>query len=307
MRVKKWNRLLLCVLLFAVMLWFLLCPDLVRSAVSGALALCAKNVIPSLFPFFVVSSLLTAMGFGDWLSAPLEGFMSPLFHVSGAGAAPLILGLLGGYPVGARTTAELYQNGALRRDEAVRLLAFTNNSNPAFLISALGVGVFGSVRAGTWLWLIHVLSALLTGVLLCRGRPEKGRQAVRPVTHSDPSFSAALVSSVRGALTAILNVCAFVVLFYVLARPLKALPGFLAPGLTGGLELFSATPMLPATRAGFILAAGLAGWGGLSVLCQTAAVLEDSGLPAARCAVGKAMQGLLSAALAAALAPYVIP
>ena len=65
--------------------------------------------------------------------------------------------------------------------------------------------------------------------------------------------------------------------------------------------------MMPPTRAGFILAAGLAGWGGLSVLCQTAAVLEDSGLPAGRCAAGKAMQGLLSAVLAAALAPYVLP
>ena len=307
MRVKKWNRLLLCVLLFAVMLWFLLSPDMVRTAVSGALALCAKNVIPSLFPFLVVSSLLTALGFGDWLSAPLEGFMSPLFHISGAGATSLILGLLGGYPVGARTTAELYQNGTLRRDEAVRLLAFTNNSNPAFLISALGIGVFRSARAGTWLWLIHVLSALLTGILLCRGKPENRRQGVRPVTRREASFSTALVTSVRGALTAILNVCAFVVLFYVLVQPLAALPGLLAPGLTGGLELFSAMPMLPSTRAGFILAAGLAGWGGLSVLCQTAAVLEDSGLPIGRCAVGKAMQGLLSAALAAALAPYVLP
>jgi len=303
MRVKKWKRLLLCVLLFAVLLCFLLFPDTVRAAVSGALALCAENVIPSLFPFLVVSSALTALGFGQWLSAPMEGLMYPLFHVGGAGASPLILGLLGGYPVGPRTTAELYADGTLSRDEAVRLLAFTNNSNPAFLISALGIGVFGSARTGTWLWLIHVLSALLTGILLCRSKPPKVRKAPRPVSRREPSFSSVLVSSVRSALTAILNVCAFVVLFYVLVRPLTALPGLAAPALTGVAELFSATPLLPSTRTGFILAAGLSGWGGLSVLCQTAAVLEDSGLPVGRCAAGKAVQGLLSAALAAALAP----
>ena len=89
-----------------------------------------------------------------------------------------------------------------------------------------------------------MLSALLTGVALCRSKPEKGRQAVLPAIRREPSFSTALVTSVRSALTAILNVCAFVVLFYVLARPLAALPGLLAPGLTGGLELFSATPMV---------------------------------------------------------------
>ncbi|MFR0770562.1 MAG: hypothetical protein ACLSHO_14075 [Dysosmobacter sp.] len=80
---------------------------------------------------------------------------------------------MGGYPIGARTAAELYASGDLTRQEAERLLTFCNNSNPVFLISVLGVGVFGSVRAGLWLWLIHVCAALLTGLLfrgLGRGR-----------------------------------------------------------------------------------------------------------------------------------------
>ncbi|WP_295580663.1 hypothetical protein [uncultured Oscillibacter sp.] len=67
----------------------------------------------------------------------------------------------------------------------------------------------------------------------------------------------------------------------------------------GAVELFSLTPLLAPDRLGFVIAAFCSGWGGLSVLCQTAAVLDGSGLPLGACLRGKALQGLLSALLAA--------
>ena len=91
----------------------------------------------------------------------MAGLTAPLFRLPGCAGSALLLGLVGGYPIGARTAAELYTSGALTRQEAERLLTFCNNSNPVFLVSVLGSGVFGSVRTGLWLWLIHVCSALL--------------------------------------------------------------------------------------------------------------------------------------------------
>ena len=215
---------------------------------------------------------------------------------------------MGGYPIGPRTTAELYRQGALRRDEAERLLTFSNNSNPVFLISVLGLGVFGSVRVGIWLWLIHLLSALLTG--LCFRHYQIGPAGPRNVTRSSPfhtvSFSSALVESVRSACSGMLSVCAFVLFFYVLARPLSTLSFPLGPALVGATELFSLTPLLTADRFGFVLSAAASGWGGLSVLCQTAAVLEGSGLSPRPCVLGKAVQGLFSLGLALLLSPYVL-
>ena len=78
----------------ALLIW----SDTVRQAVQEGLALCAQSVIPSLFPFFVVSALLVSLGFAQFLGRPLEGFMRVLFHVGGNGAAALVLGLAGGYP-----------------------------------------------------------------------------------------------------------------------------------------------------------------------------------------------------------------
>jgi hypothetical protein len=104
-----------------------------------------------------------------------------------------------------------------------------------------------------------------------------------------------------------MSVCAFVTLFYVLASPLADLGGRLGPALVGVAELFSLTPLLTADRFSFVLAAGCAGWGGLSVLCQTAAVLDGTDLSLRSCLLGKLTQGCFSALLAAVLSGYVLP
>ena len=279
-------------------------------AINGAkdgLALCFNVIVPSLFPFFVLSSLVVDLGLAAYLGRAMEGLMRPLFRVSGSCAAAVALGFIGGYPVGARTALQLYEQGLCSKTEAERLLAFCNNSGPAFILGVVGAGVFGSVRAGVWLWLIHIFAALLTGLAFRRsGESGPPQYVTRNSPSRGPSLFAALVEAVRGGLTGMLSVCAFVIFFYVLASPLATLGGRLGPLLVGLTELFSLTPLLPADGFGFVLAAGCAGWGGLSVLCQTAAVLDGSGLRLRSCLAGKLLQGLLSAGLALALRGYVL-
>lgn len=307
MCMKRLSQVWLCLPLCGLLVWFLADAEGVRAAAAKALALCAGSVIPALFPFLAVSSLLVSLGFGQWLSPYLSGLMSGLFRLPGPAGSALLLGLAAGYPVGARTAAELYRSGQLTLGEAERLLTFCNNSNPVFLVSVLGAGVFGSARTGMWLWLLHISAALLTGLLF---RGWKGSSLHRPLrcapADSLLSFPAALVAAVRGAAGTMLSVCAFVTLFFVLSAPLSRLPPPLGPLLTGTLELFSLTPRLTPDRFGFVLAAGCAGWGGVSVLCQTAAVLEGSGLSPRPCVLGKLTHGLLSALLAAALSGWVL-
>lgn len=303
---KRW-RADACLVLCGVLVWFLTDAARVRAAAAEALILCGKSVIPALFPFLAVSGLLVSLGFGGLVSPHLAGLMGPLFRLPGQASSALLLGLVGGYPIGARTAADLYRDGSLTAEEAERLLAFCNNSNPVFLISVLGVGVFGSVRAGVWLWLIHIFSALLTGLLFrgC-GKAARKNRAVRTVFCRAVSLSTAFVEAVRSAASGMLSICAFVVFFYVLASPLAALGGQLGPALVGLVELFSLTPLLTPDRFGFIMASGCAGWGGLSVLCQTAAVLDGTDLRLKTCFWGKAVQGVLSALLAAVLAGSVL-
>lgn len=302
--VMKRYRTDLCLVLCGILIWFLTDAESVRRSAAASLALCAQSVIPALFPFLVVSNLLLALGFGTVIAPYLSGFMTPLFQLPGAASSPLLLGLVGGYPIGAQTAVALYRRGDLTANEAQRLLTFCNNSNPVFLISVIGSGIFGSFRIGVYLWLIHILSALLTGLLFRGKRAEKQSQKPPAPTCEAVSFSRALVEAVRSASFGMLSVCAFVVFFYVLARPFTSLNSPLGVTLIGLTELFSLTPLLSADRFSFILASGCAGWGGLSVLCQTAAVLDGTDLTLRSCFLGKVTQGIVSALLAALIFPF---
>lgn len=236
-----------------------------------------------------------------------------LFGLSGTGAAALALGLCGGYPVGARTAAELVENGALSRDEGERLLAFCNNAGPGFLLGVCGAGVFSSSRAGAALYLIHVAAALCAGLLICRALPPVPHGTYPHKSAKAQHLSTAFPAAVQNALTGCLNVSAFVVFFTVLARLLlHFLPQAFASSLPcalllGFLELTSGVLSLSCSRAGFLSCAALLGWGGLSVHCQTLSVLAATPLSARYYLKGKVLQALLSLLLALPALPFLFP
>lgn len=268
-------------------------PEVIRSASEG-LRLCGELIVPSLFPFFAASLLLAKLGFPQMLGRRLSPLTRRLFGVSGPGATALFIGLAGGYPMGAAYLAVLTEQGLIPAREAERLLGFCNNSGPAFLVGAIGAGVFGSVRAGLLLYAAHALAALLSGLLL-RNRAETRAQAV-PVVRTRPlSFPAALSEAVQAAVPAILKVCAFVIVFTVFTGLLEA-NGFLGPlsarlSSLSGLDTRQSRALLlgfwelgggvgalrglPLTSGNLALAAGLVGWGGISVHFQSLASFSD--------------------------------
>ena len=294
-------------LVAAMALWFaaaLLCrPEEAAAAAEEGLRLCAQTVIPSLFPFFVVVSLLIRMGAAQRLQGLFAPFMGPLFGLRGVCAAPLVAGLAGGYPSGARTAAELFDQGVLTREEAERCLGFVNNCGPAFILSYVGTEVLHSGRGGVYLYLIHVLSALLTGMILCRLVPLR-RRGKRPLPRfpAQKSFAEMFTAAVTGSFSSTLNICAFVVLFRTAAG---ILPAHLPAAVLGFFEMVTGAAALHADAAGFITAAGLISWGGLSVHFQTLSVL--GGLRSKWHWIGKAMQAALSVLLAAAAVTWLSP
>ena len=307
---REWGRraalaaaLLVCM---AVLLWQ---NETASAAVRQGLMLCARSVIPSLFPFFVVVSFAVGCGF----FAVLRRLGLPV------GAAVFLVGIVGGYPVGARTVGELYRGGGLARERAETLLTFCNNAGPSFIFSIAGVGVFGSQKIGLALYGIHILSALAAGGLLdglCSVRNvsktagsdmKTARCDMKPASNCMKSagngtkLPALFVSCVGSAAAAMVNICAFVIFFLVvMALVRQAWPG-LPPLALGLLELTGGITSLEASPAGFCMAAALLGWGGVSVHCQTAAVLEDTGLSLRRYLLAKALQAVISALFALGL------
>lgn len=272
-------------LLIGAMAFLLAENTIVGQAVHEGLLLCARSVIPALFPFFAVVSLAIGCDFFGTLRA---------WGLS-VSAAAFTLGIIGGYPVGGRTVGELYRQGELSKKQAENLLCCCNNAGPSFIFGIAGAGVFHSGRIGMALYGIHITAALMTGALLRRDA-ESGAPAL-PRSKSI-SLPQALVSAVRSAAESMLYVCAFVVFWLAVNALVAELTGFTHPLLFGALELTGGILRLNADRMSFVMAAGLLGWGGISVHCQTAAVLDGTGLPLGRYLLSKALQGSLSMTLA---------
>lgn len=308
----KLKLILASILLLAFCVGLLRWPDTAAAAARSGLLLCGDLIIPSLFPFFILSTLTVSLGFSSLLGRLLEPVMQPLFHQSGAGAAALVLGFIGGYPVGAKTVCSLYREKLCTREQAECLLAFCNNSGPAFIIGAAGIAVFQSAKAGLVLMAIQILSALLIGVLF---RPRRTAPIPRtPSTRHPRSIAACVTESVSQSTTATLGVCAYVILFNVMIQLLTSCgflqlcetalscshcPGLWQKGLLAGiLELSNGIAALTNTPSALIPAAFLLSWGGISVHFQTLSVLQGSGLNIRCYLLGKALQAFLSAALA---------
>lgn len=314
------------ILLGAGLLWaalaLVLWPEQAMAAMRDGVDLCGNVILPSLFPFFVLSSLVVELGMSRYLGKLLEPVMAPLFRVNGNCAAALALGAVGGYPVGARTAIQIYENGQCSRTEAERMLAFCNNSGPAFILGVVGAGVFGSGAAGLLLYLAHLLASLLVGVLFRFYKPGDRPQTRRGrgPQFQAASFSKAFTRSVTGAMGSTLNICAFVLFFTVFLRILahagvlsgaaRLLSALLAPLgmdqtwaerlLTGLVEVSSGVSSLTdgALSGRLSMAAFMLGWAGVSVHCQVLAFLGDSGLSVRTYLAGKLLHGGLSALLA---------
>lgn len=314
---------LICLALFAAVAALVVFPKDTVDAAGNGVKLCFNVIIPSLFPFFVLSTMIVELGITRFMGRVLQPVMRPVFNVGGACAAAFVLGFVGGYPVGAKTVITLYENGSCSRAEAERLLSFCNNSGPAFIFGVVGAGIFSSSAVGIMLYLAHTLASVLVGIMFRHwGSAEEKRKGARLPQAPPKRFAAAFTDSVKSAFQTTLNICGFVIFFTVIIKVLflsgllpllaGAVGSVFAPFgldkiwaerlLTGVIELTSGVSSLAGASSEFTrsmaMAAFMLGWAGLSVHCQVLSFIGDSGLSVRTYIYGKILQGAISAALA---------
>ena len=283
-----------------------------RDGAARGLTLWGNILVPSLLPYFTAAGLLTRLGFISALGKRLEGPGRRLFHVGGTGFTVFLMGLSGGYPLGASAAAEAVRSGALSHREASELLAFCDNTGPAFAVGALGAGVFGSAKWGLFLWGVHALSA----AFLLAAFGKEGTKKNPPAPAAEPlSPGEAFTGAVSAAVSALLSIGGDVIFFSALLGVTESMgfPGAAAGALalrlggdprayramltgmlelSGGIGAMMGLPLSPGTLA---LGSFLLGWGGLCVHLQSAAVTQGTGISLKRRFRGKLLHASLSA------------
>ena len=275
-----------------------------KTALSGAqsgVTLCLMTVIPSLFPFFLLTNVVTGSLLGMEL-APLQP-LAKLFGLPKGGESLLIPALLGGYPMGAQAISTAYARGQLSRRDASRMLASCNNAGPAFLF-----GIMAPLLPEPWmawsLWGIHIASAVIISAVF-----PISTQEIEP----SPKASLSLAQSMKSAVAAVGCVCGWVICFRVVSAFLSRwflwrLPVTGQILLTGLLEMVggcSQLALIESTAVRYLICAGFLSIGGLCVTMQTMSVVQD--LSFQYYFPGKAIQALISVLLAAAVILHIWP
>lgn len=134
-------------------------------AAKSGIALWANSVLPSLLPFFIATELLSHTNVISILGNMFGKLMRPLFRVPGEGSFAFMMGIISGYPTGAKIVTDFRKQRICTKAEAERLLAFTNNSGPLFIVGTVGISLFADTTTGFLLLITHILACITVGIL----------------------------------------------------------------------------------------------------------------------------------------------
>jgi sporulation integral membrane protein YlbJ len=249
------SRLLkLSLLLFLALI--LLFPSLAFAGARNGLLLWWDTILPTLLPFMIVSGLIIRLRITHALSYLFYPVFKHILPISREGCYPVFIGFLAGYPVGAKTTADLTLQSSLSHKEAQLLCAISNNASPMFVLGYIAGAKLASPQLGIWLLLILYLSsytgALVWYHLYCRIHKfhttsinENDRvQAIKA-----PHFQFSMLDdSILSAFEVVTKVGGYLVLFSVLASFITNLPlqdATLSACLTGILEITTGIQLTP--------------------------------------------------------------
>ncbi len=276
------------VILFFIMLIF---PKTVFSGASDGLLLWFQILLPTLFPFLLVTNLLLATGTIHYIASAFGGMCSRIFRVSPNGSFAVLTGFLCGYPMGAKMTADLTTAGYITPQEGRYLLSFCNNTSPVFILNFIVWKTLNDESFTLPTLLILMLSPVIVSFFTRKKYLSVQNQtfaaADPPLYHPNQKIHPAgfqkLDEAIMDSFETLIKVGGYIILFSVILAVFQnfptVLPGirYLLPFLemTNGI-LFFAKSELPLFIQ-YPLIVGLSAFGGICSVAQTQCMIQKAG------------------------------
>ena len=298
-------------------------------AVKNGLILFANSVIPSLLPFFIATGMLMHTNIVNQIGNLLNPIMKPLFNVNGKGAFAFVMGIISGYPVGAKIASDFRKNDICSKEECERLLSFTNNSGPLFIIGTVGISMFGNSTIGLLLFITHLLASITVGIIFrfwkCKRKTTLNN--VSSFKKFTPSKNVSLNNlgeviseSISSSISTILMIGGFIIvfscvisifnasgltkmmvlLFSPIFNSLNIDASFINGLFTGIFEITNGINVISNIHVknisiNIILTSFLLGFGGISVMLQVLSIISKTDLSAKPYIIGKILHGCIAA------------
>lgn len=281
---KRYYSMIVLTLFFCVMLLF---PLPVFEGASTGLLLWFHTVLPTLFPFIIISNLLIQTDTIIFISKLIGPFIGKVFCISHMGSFAVLAGFLCGYPMGAKITADLVKTNKISLCEGNYLLSFCNNSSPMFILSYVVMRSLGAKDFAVPTLIILLLSPVLCSFIFRWFYPNRHHfhevDSI-PLTQQPFRFSM-LDSCLMNGVELMVKIGGYIMLFSIMIALVEELP-FSLPVID-----YIALPMLEITRGvtllstglanetlRFILILGLTSFGGVCAIAQTQCMIQDTKL-----------------------------
>ena len=319
-RIQRSHAYLLPIMSVALILSLLVAPTESIGAAKTGLLLWFNTVLPSLLPFIIGANILMASGSFHFFEKIFRPVMKPLFNLPGCCAFPWIMGLVSGYPMGAKITAELRQNNQISDIETQRLLGFCNNSGPFFILGAVGVGMLKNEQLGYFLLLVHFISSVITGVMFRFYGKNNTHTRNFPTQSFSPtkSMGEILGMSITRSMEVIIQVGGYIIIFSVIGslikntyfitllarllcfifQPFGMSPELALSWIIGLVEMSNGVYMVSAIPASqnlqLSIISFLMAWGGLSIHAQSLHLLQNINIKTSIYLLGKLLHGTIA-------------
>lgn len=216
MKVKKLKYFLLSAALLFFAAALIIYPERYVDCCFKGFAMWAECVLPSLFPFMVITLILIKTGIAEKTSLPLKKFTGK-FHLPPAAAVCFIMSILSGYPAGARAVTEFYDCGCLNKSDCKKLSVLCSTSGPLFILGSVGYKMFGDKGMGFKILFAHALSVIVISLILSlfSKKSESGNLRRAKIDEN------ALYNSFYGAVIAVAVAGGFISFFCVAAQLLN--------------------------------------------------------------------------------------
>lgn len=279
-------------LFLVIMLILLFCPSFCFSGAKSGISLWVNTVIPSLLPFLLLSNIILEAGLLPYLSDLIYPLFGPLFGVSKNGCFPILMGIISGFPVGAKTCADLVKREQLSLQEGQYLLSFVNNASPMFLIVYMASQCLQCKTLQYPLYFIILLSSLICSIVFrfffTKSKPAFCKEAAfLPHSQQENKLHIATIldHSIINSFLTVTKIGGYVILLSIVSTFLSHLPEqiqhtryFLlaATEMTTAISQIGEANLTLHTK--IILSLASATSGGISSLLQTQSVIAESGL-----------------------------
>lgn len=309
-------NIIFTIITFLVMIIIIINPKKYTSGTIAGLKLFFYSVLPGLFPFMLLTKILTELNVVEKFFSKFDKFTKFLFGTPGISLYVLFMSILSGYPIGAKIIADLYNKKIINATDAKKMSVFCTTSGPIFVIGSVGTLMFNSYKIGLILYFSHILSSILLGIICHIFDKNKQNLQQNSINLQFSKNINIIAYAINETISSLFIVCAYITIFYLIGEILDYLNLFniisniinplllklhLSPvytknvvygilEVTRGLKNLSST----ATNASIILSSGILSFSGLSIIFQSMSFLKQANLKTGTFVLSKILHSILS-------------